>query len=388
MKQAIIAVVILSLCSITVKAQQLENEDWANHRIYKKGSDTIIILSEGLEKIKSYSRKISLKRIKVTYDSAELKKKIDSLNRIESLNKQDIICRLIIDKVKYFDKKGAIIVTSTLKQKNDKIDILNILNNLPGSVKEENVKATNIENDSIDVDCEILEEYINSLPDKMPEPIETATSWYGWFGSINIIGGFSGNRITVDTAFFSNTGSLTTREQEERNISVWGGSLTVGYRINQRHMAYAEGMYTSLGFESRYHSVNWNSGLPDTPLVIHRYKISSKSFGVGYMYSTAKDSSFLHLLIAAGIYGSYADKYWINDEKTGLPNTMEKGFRFTNKLGIGITLGHRYDRINFNLMPFYMWDWTPINHGQLATRLYMWGVNAGLTINWYKKTSE
>lgn len=359
------------LGTVSVAQSTFENKNWTDHRITKqKALNQVVIYSNGKGKAKNYSRKIVV------------------------AIKNDLVkgeCQLKIEKVSYFDKKTSvpILVDVQNPELNDAINLLGVFNNL--------VKGTGLDgsakNPVIKVDCETLHNYYDALPEKLPElSVAAQKPFKRGFIMLNITPmGTAWNTNTVDTSYFSNTCAVTKREQSEKRITglrSWG--LSAGVRLRRRHIAYFEIQKTYMGFDSRYSFVDWLTGLPIEYDIPVKYRFNSWTVGTGYSYTSSAESSF-NIIASFGVHYSFKTSY----DATRLDNgvsiktatddyTLEKK-RMGGKLGLGLLIGKQNSWFTLNILPVYQWDWTPVNRGQLSTRLHMWGLNLGAAFNFVSR---
>lgn len=370
MKLSLITILYFLSITVSVAQTKFENRNWTDHRIGKqKALNQMIIYSDGKGKAKNYSRKII---VSVQEDPAKGN------------------CQIKIEKVSYFDKKTSapILVDLQTPKLTDAISLLDIFNNLVKGSGVDGAPRSSV----LKVDCETLKAYYNLLPDRLPEAPAVQKVFKRGFFSINITPmGTAWNTNTVDTSYFSNTGAVTKREQSEKRITglrSWG--ISAGVRLRRRHIAYFEIQKTYMGFDARYSAIDWVTGLPNNYDVPVKYRFNSWTVGTGYSYTSSAESSF-NIIASFGIHyslkTSYDAKRLDNGESIKVQTddyTLEKK-RIGGKVRLGLIIGRPNSWFTFNVIPVYQWDWTPVNRGQLSTRLHMWGLNVGGAFNFISR---
>lgn len=332
-------------------------------------------------------------RKKIYINSSGIKKKTKGLERlvtisVDSCKTKAGECRFIIEGIKYYKKTERLTVISNTDKFDDNIK-LSLFPTYPGTtlVAEGDVSGSSKE---IQVDCNVLGNYLGTLPVNYTDcqishtcP-ETENDNYKKivFGLSATVGATYGT-VSVDTSYYENPEQLNRRIESQEKLVGYNYSFIFGFRPAPKHIIYFEASYGMMGFETRYHAVNWQTGyLGDPKQESTKYLFRNFSVGVGYILAPSPEPRKFKYIVQLGAY------YSMNSGKTyeakGGANSTDSKFirldRFGGKVGAGATYG-LCKKAYLQIMPSYQFDFTPINRGKLSTRLKLAGLNIGVIMN-------
>lgn len=305
----------------------------------------------------------------------------------DSLQKANLSSRrLYSDSLKKMDSLSKLKYSDSLR----KIDSLSKLNFLETLSKVDSLNKQRIA-DTIRQTIASERKRVDSIKrakDSLAKP-RFYLSAGGIFGS-------SWSSVWVDTAYFSGSGQLTKREQSDARITgLRSWSITANWVVSDglsqgTHIIYVEAGKQYMGFDSRYNKIDWQRGTSDPIGTIVHYKFNSLIAGFGYQYYTGSEGK-MNLMLSTGVYYSLNTNYTATraDDGTAINTATDDYSIAKNRLGIrvglGIIMGKESSIFRPFILPIYHWETTPVNRGQLSTRLHMWGINAGISIGFKSK---
>lgn len=346
------------------KESRLTNKDWGTTTISYNDSNKIIVIY-----------------------SVGMRKKNKHLTRVINIKVEQIPdnCKLIINSIKYYSSKNNSSIVARTSKVNDNINIFQLLKYSENNSPEEGEIAGPTK--TIKVDCETLSAYLKSLPTgsaavikpNFGDNISNGDKFKRFVLIPNFTLGATYSTVSVDTGYFGDPQALTKRIESQKRLTGYNYGIAIGFRPTQKHIIYFEGSYGMMGFETRYYTIDWQTGfLSDPNSQSTKYIFKNFTVGIGYILAPPPKGS-IGYIVQLGTY------YSINSGKTyqakGFENSTDskyiKSNRFGGKTGLGLSFKFS-DCLSLNLLAAYQWDFNSVNEGELSTRLKLLGLNMGL----------
>lgn len=197
---------------------------------------------------------------------------------------------------------------------------------------------------------------------------------------VSYIPSFSYRQVLVRKEIFMDYDALDKRKYDESRLLTYANiSGKIGWRMSKDHILYGEYGYLQQGFRTFRHSINWQNGFPIDSITEEKkpikQKMNSHIIGIGYNYTPYDNEKYIPYISFTTDIGLYCTL----GESNHLVETLNKNSLRINRIGTKIAAGISYAPHycwNLKVMPTLVWDFSPIDRGELRTRLY----NIGLTV--------
>ncbi len=180
-------------------------------------------------------------------------------------------------------------------------------------------------------------------------------------------------QFLVDNPSFNQSEALNQRSMNEDPIFSSMQELSLGVKLGRSNYLTFPFVNLNQGFRSTETAINWQTGLP-AAAPGKTYRFNFKGLGLGYSYNNFRRKASARF---------DAQLLWMKlikfkESGTEFPVTPFKDNYIIGSIGIGGNIRITKD-LSMGIVPTFYYDFTPVQRGELQTRLYNLGLNLSLT---------